>query len=195
MYCKFCGAKLKNINVCPACGTKIDPNDCGQTFFDDDELSEWKEESTAFNIKTIMPEIRIEMNTLPQKGTAERKQLSLSSESQASHSDYGGSMPERSSLSAAPRKPSKTRARTDRQKSRGIFELSKSNKIIAMCIACTLALVMIVVGIIALISGNGSDDSKETPTEGVFMSSVGVETASDTGGAAAPISAATGATY
>lgn len=43
MYCKFCGNHMEdNSIICGRCGSDIDPNDGGQSFYDDEELNEWR---------------------------------------------------------------------------------------------------------------------------------------------------------
>lgn len=50
MYCKFCGSVLtSNATKCMACGAKIDLNDGGQSFFDDNELSAWQNDNIGMS--------------------------------------------------------------------------------------------------------------------------------------------------
>ncbi|MCC8097420.1 MAG: hypothetical protein LIO44_02440 [Eubacterium sp.] len=60
MYCKFCGNHLEdNSVICGRCGSDIDPNDGGQSFYDDEELNEWKESYPLPEMRTIMPTAEI----------------------------------------------------------------------------------------------------------------------------------------
>ncbi|MCD7777181.1 MAG: hypothetical protein LUH47_01585 [Clostridiales bacterium] len=60
MYCKFCGNHMEdNSIICGRCGSDIDPNDGGQSFYDDEELNEWRESSSLPEIRTIMPTAEI----------------------------------------------------------------------------------------------------------------------------------------
>lgn len=56
MYCKFCGSRISlNTIKCGTCGANINLRDGGQTFFEDNELKAWMNDTVEYGNNTNMP--------------------------------------------------------------------------------------------------------------------------------------------
>lgn len=154
MYCKYCGGRIaSDATKCASCGAVIDLNDGGQSFFDDNELNEWQNESASFDAKTSVP--KTEMRApLPEDAFAEKNEKAFAS------------LPSR----ATKRDTYSRRRHQKEKKTFGFLNLSGSNKLIIFCIASALAIVLLTVAIIAVLnSGKDETDSENVQTSSEEM--------------------------
>lgn len=136
MYCKFCGSRIDSNTVkCLTCGANIDFTDGGQSFFDDNELDAWQDDSVLNSPRTAVP--RTEMR---------EGELFFDAISDSVNS---------------PQKSYRRFVGKKKKNVLGYFNLSSSNKLIIFCIASALAIVLLVVAIIAVLNGGGSDTGNE----------------------------------
>lgn len=150
MYCKYCGSRIaSDATKCVSCGSNIDLNDGGQSFFDDNELDAWQSDSMMRGPQTSMPK------------TEMREPLSDNTDFEKNYEK----------AFAAPQVSTGTRASRSHARSRkkknilDYLNLSSSNKLIIFCIASALAIVLLVVAIIAVLNSG-----KETTDENASQS-------------------------
>ena len=66
MYCKFCGKALSaNSTKCEYCGAKIDLNDGGQSFYDDNELKVWQNSIPTTKMIDAVPNMQPQAAYMP----------------------------------------------------------------------------------------------------------------------------------
>lgn len=160
MYCKYCGAKIgSNIRSCPRCNADIDIYDGGQSFFEDGDLDMWKNERIIRGQRTMVPRTEFMEN---ESGSKTDREFS------------GMQSPTVNTVGKRVRKRSKSVI----EKIFDFFNLSASNRIIAVFITLVFIVIFIVAGIIALVNReNGEENiggeesySTQTPVRSDFNS-------------------------
>ena len=150
MYCKHCGGPLELTDAkCRNCGARIDFLDGGQSFFEDNDLKEWSN-----GVAPVIPIPRTESLA----GDDERKTSALNNQPQmqmpAATSIEKSSTPKKANSVSHPKKNTSNIGKTKKKpqnrhgkKKKKKKWLSRQNKLIAVCIVFTLAIVMVIVGI------------------------------------------------
>ncbi len=150
MYCKFCGNRIaSNATKCVSCGASINLNDGGQSFFDDDELYEWQADSIIDGQHTSIPKTEMRKPINDNDSDFKVKNYKKVSATQKDSND------DRSVYY-----PSTARRRTKKKTVSDHFNLSSSNRLIILCIASALSIVLPTVSIIAVFN-SGNDSNKE----------------------------------
>ncbi len=204
MYCKYCGSRIaSDATKCISCGADIDLNDGGQSFFDDNELKAWQNES----VKTSVPKTEMIEPALPNASVETRKTSSPpvnavrieqpyqqtnpeaerglfpSASAERMEQPYRQTNPETGQelfpLASIEKRNTRLRRKTEKKKNiSDLLNLSNSNKLIIFCIASALAVVLLVVAIIAVLN-SGKDGSESNGEQTNNSTEVNSESVAD----------------